>query len=105
MILTLLFGLIAGIVLIIYRGLYFGPWNAALNTMGACVAAALVCYVLFQILASLGGFFLKLLFVLIVVTAIVFGGRKVWNTYNPNNPINFPSSITEKISDFTSRIW
>lgn len=90
MILSLLFGFIAGIAAIIYRGLYFGPWNEALNTMGACLAAAFVLYILLQILIGIGGFFLKLLFAFVVTVLIVFGGTKIWNTYNPDNPINLP---------------
>ena len=98
MIASLLIGLIAGIAMVIYRGIYFGPWNAVLNTMGACIAAALVCYILLQILASLGGFFLKLFFIIVIASLILFGGRKLWNTYNPENPINFPASISQKLS-------
>ncbi len=90
MILSLLCGFIAGIAAIIYRGLYFGPWNQALNTMAVCLVVSVVLYILLQILFSIGGFFLKLLFVVLVVSAIVFGGAKVWNTYNPDDPINLP---------------
>lgn len=99
MIASLLIGLIAGIAMIIYRGLYFGPWDAALNTMGACVAAAIVCYILLQILASLGGFFLKLFFIIVIASFILFGGTELWNTYNPKNPINWPTSITQKLNN------
>ncbi len=90
MIFSLLLGFLAGIATVIYRGLYFGPWNQVLNTMGACLAASIVFYILLQILISLGGFFLKIAFAVIVTICIVFGGTKVWNTYNPDNPINLP---------------
>ncbi|MBQ3696102.1 MAG: hypothetical protein II938_03950 [Alphaproteobacteria bacterium] len=105
MIFTLLIGLIAGVAMVIYRGLYFGPWNAALNTIGACLAAAIICYILLQILANIGGFFLKILFVVIITVLILFGGTKIWNTYNPDHPINFPpSAVTDKVNGLTSRI-
>ena len=96
MILSLLLGFIAGIVAIVYRGIYFGPWNQVLNTMGTCLLAAVVIYILLQILAGIGGFFLRLLFAAVLTLAIVFGGTKMWNTYNPENPINLPASWTFK---------
>ena len=66
--------------------------------MGVCLASALVIYVVLQILAGIGGFFLKLLFVVVITAAIVFGGTKIWNTYNPDNPINLPISWTFRYS-------
>ena len=90
MILSLLFGFIAGIAAIIYRGVYFGPWNETFNTMATCLAAAIALYILLQILIGIGGFFLKVVFAIVVTILIVFGGTKIWNTYNPDNPINLP---------------
>ena len=96
MILTLLIGFLIGVGMVIYRGLYFGPWNAAFNTLAACIAASFVFYILLQILASLGGFFMKLFFIIVIACLILFGGREVWNTYNPDNPINMPASVSQK---------
>ena len=105
MFLTLLIGFIAGIALIIYRGLYFGPWPAAINTMGTALASAIVLYVFLQILASVGSFFLRVLLVLIFAAVILIGGRKLWNTFNPDNPINLPTAVSNSIDGITSRLW
>lgn len=88
MILTLVFGFIAGIVAVCYRGLYFGPWNEALNTMGACLAAAVFAYIILQILAGIGSFFLKLVIIVILTIIVLFGGTRLWNTFNPDSPID-----------------
>ena len=98
MIFSILIGLVLGIGMVIYRGLYAGPWNAALNTVGACILASIVCYILLRILAGIGGFFLKIVFIIIIATLILFGGTKIWNTYNPDNPIPLPSSISSRIN-------
>lgn len=96
MILSLIFGFIAGIAAIIYRGIYFGPWNEVLNTMGACLAAAVFVYIVLQILAGIGGFFLKLVIIVILTIIILFGGTKLWNTFNPDNPIDMSVPLQKR---------
>ena len=97
MILSLLFGFIAGIATIIYRGLYFGPWNEALNTMGACLGVALLIYIILQILAGIGSFFLKLIVIIILSILIFFGGTRLWNKFNPDQKIDLPGYVSGAI--------
>ena len=98
MIFTLICGLIAGVGLVIYKGIYFGPWQEVVNTMGSALAAAVILYVFLQILACVGSFFLRILLVIVFATAILFGGRKLWDTFNPDNPIKMPSAISSSFN-------
>ncbi len=96
MFLALLIGFLGGISLIVSRGL-LGDWMAMTTTMGSCLAAAFVIYILFQIFIGIGGFFLKLIFICVFLSALFFGGKGLWNTFNPDNQIsfgNFGSSFT-----------
>lgn len=102
MLIALVCGFIGGIGLVIYRGLYFGPWNAVINTMGVALAASIIIYVFLHLLLCVGGFFLRILLVIIFAAAILFGGRKLWNTFNPDNPIQLPTSISRSINSFSS---
>ena len=87
MITTLILGLLAGIGMVIYRGLYFGPWAAALNTIGVCVIAAVVIYIALQIIASIGSFFLRILLIIAFAFGILFGGYHLWNSANPTQKL------------------
>ena len=107
MIFSLILGLIAGTALIVYRGLYLGPWNQAINTMGTCLIAAVVGYIVLQIIGSMGNFFAKLLFIVALAAVILFGGRKLWNRYNQSNQIEMPQqveSLTQPVSNFTEKV-
>ncbi len=107
MIFSLILGLIAGTALIVYRGLYLGPWNEAVNTMGTCLIAAIVIYIVLQIIGSMGSFFAKLVFVIALTAVILFGGRKLWNRYNPSNQIDMPQqvqSLTQPVTNVTEKI-
>jgi len=105
MFLTLLLGFIAGLGLIIYKGLYFGPWPEALNTMGTAIVVAIVFYIFLQILANIGGFFLKVFLVILFSVAILVGGQKLWNAFNPDNPIVVPAAITNSFEQIKAKLW
>lgn len=105
MITALAIGFIAGLALIFYRGLYFGPWPAALNTMGTALIASVVFYIFLHILLSIGSFFLRILLVIIFASAVFIGGQKLWNAFNPDNPIKAPSSISNSMDRLTSKLW
>ena len=96
MVLALVLGFFAGLGMILYKGLYFGPWNAALNTMGACLAASVVVYVLLHIVFSVGSFFIRLLLIIVIGSAILFGSQKLWNTFNPDKPLNWPLPVSSQ---------
>lgn len=102
MVFALICGLIGGIGLVIYRGLYFGPLPAVINTMGSALVAAVVIYIFLQLLASIGSFFIRILLVIVFAAAILFGGRKLWNTFNPDNPIKMPTAVSKSLSGFSS---
>ena len=107
MIFSLILGLIDGTALIVYRGLYMGPWNQAINTMGTCLIAAIVGYIVLQIIGSMGNFLAKLLFVIALAAVILFGGRKLWNRYNQSNQIEMPQqveSLTQPVTNFTEKV-
>lgn len=93
MFLFLSLGFLSGISLIIYKGLYLGPWPQALQVMGSCIAAALVIYFVLRILIGVGGFLFKLAFLALIIFAVFFGGKKVWHRYLPNQPIKIPTEI------------
>ena len=97
MIFTMFIGLIAGIAMVIYRGLYFGPWNQVINTMGVCLAASIVFYILLQIIAGIGSFFLKIVLIILITIVVFFGGTKLWNSFNPDNPIKMPTAESSHI--------
>lgn len=94
--LALMIGFIAGLVLIVYRGLYNGPWSAAFYAMGSCLGIAVAIYIILTILGQLGSFFIKLFLILTVGFLILLFGTTLWNLMNPDMPIVFPfiSSLT-----------
>jgi len=102
MIFALICGLIGGIGMVFYKGIYFGPWQAVVNTMGSALAAAVIMYVFLHLLACIGSFFLRILLVILFAAAILFGGRKLWNTFNPDNPIKMPAGVSSSFSGFSS---
>ena len=88
--LALMLGFIAGLVLIVYRGLYNGPLSAAFYTMGASLGIAVAIYIILTILGQLGSFVIKLCLILAVGVVILFFGTTLWNIFNPENPIVLP---------------
>ena len=100
MILALIF--VAGLAMVIYRGIYLGPWSEVINTMGSALLAAMVVYIFLHIIFSVGSFFLRLLLVIIFAAVILIGGRKFWNMFNPDNPIHMPAAVSKSINSFSS---
>ncbi len=93
MFLFLSLGFLSGISLIIYKGLYLGPWPQALQIMISCITAALIIYFILRVLVGVGGFLFKLAFLALIIGAVFFGGKKVWYRYLPNQPIKIPTEI------------
>ncbi len=105
MFICFILGIIASISIIVYKGLYFGPWPAVLNTVGMCLIGSVILYVVLQILGSIGGFLIKLALVIIVAGAIIFGGHKLWNSANPTKQlpdINI-SAITQPVYNWVQK--
>ncbi len=88
--LALMLGFVAGLVLIVYRGLYNGPWSAALYTMGSSLGIAVAIYIILTILGQLGSFVIKLFLILAICVIVLFFGSTLWNLLNPDNPITIP---------------
>ena len=53
MFLALIFGIIAGIAMVIYQGIYMGPWDAVLHTMGMAVVGAVLIYIALHFIFSI----------------------------------------------------
>ena len=81
MFLALIFGVIAGIAMVIYQGIYMGPWDAVLHTMGMAVVGAVLIYIALHFIFSIGSFILKIVLILALLGALGFGGMRVWNAY------------------------
>ena len=106
MVTALILGFVAGVVLIVYRGLYLGPWAAALNTMGVCLIASIVIYIVLQIIASIGSFFLRILLIAAIIGGIVFGGWRLYDGSNskPHMPNITFDSVTRPINNLLHKV-
>ena len=102
MIFALILGAMAGVGMIFYRGVY--STSAMLNTMGVAIIASFIIYLIFQLMSGIGGFFLKLLLVIVLGLGILYGGKNLWNRYNPSNPIHVPTQIDNKVQSIAKPV-
>ena len=95
---ALILGILAGLGIVIYRGIYFGPWLEVMKTIGTTLIISVGLCLFFRILASIGSFFVRALLILILVAVILLGGRFLWNFLNPDHPIAMPAAVTNTIN-------
>ena len=98
MTLALIIGILTGLGLVIYKGIYFGPWIEVMTTIGTTMLVAIGICLFLRILASIGSFFVKALLILIFLALIFFGGRALWNSVMPDHPIGMPDALSHTIN-------
>jgi len=101
---ALILGVLAGLALVIYKGIYFGPWMEVMITLSSTIVIAVLICLFLRILASIGSFFVRALLILIFVALVLLGGEKLWNFINPNHPLNHQLKMPSAISNTISRI-
>jgi len=78
MAIALILGLVIGCALVVYQGIYMGPWDQVLHTMGMSIMGCVILYIILHIVASIGSFILRIVIVLAVLGLLGFGGFKLW---------------------------
>ena len=98
MTIALILGMLAGLGLVIYKGIYFGPWIEVMTTMGTTLLIAVGICLFLRILASIGSFIVRALLILVFIALLFFGGRIVWNSLVPDQAIGMPEALSNTIN-------